>query len=68
MELLTTKQLCDRLKISRWQLRRMVAAGTLKTPDHFIDLRIADRKKASYRWKAEAIEKLFSSPARKRAK
>lgn len=68
MELLTTKELCDRLKISRSTLDRLREAGTLTTPQHYLDVRLATSKKASYRWKVEAIEQLFSKPARKRAK
>ena len=65
---LTTKQLCDRLHISRSTLYRMRVAKTLKSGDHFIDIRPAGAKRACIRWKAQSVERTLAIPARSRAK
>jgi hypothetical protein len=65
---LTTKQLCDRLNISRSTLYRMRVAQTLAAGTHFLDIRPAGAKRACIRWKVQSVERTLATPARNRAK
>jgi hypothetical protein len=59
MELLTTKQLCESLKISRSHLMKLVDNETLKIGEHYYDLRVAGSYQAMYRWDKEKVLKVF---------
>jgi hypothetical protein len=63
MELLTTKQLCESLKISRSHLMKLVDNGTLTIGEHYYDLRVAGSYQAMYRWDEQKILQLFSVKA-----
>jgi hypothetical protein len=66
-ELLTTKQLADRLQVSTDHLLHLCKDGTLKPKKHFIDIRKKVSKKPCYRFKLKPCLDLFALPPNDRS-
>ena len=66
-DLLTSKEMAAKLKVSVDHLLDLCKDGTLQSPKHFIDLRKRNSAKACYRFKVEPCLQRFGISPDKRS-
>ncbi|AFY72973.1 hypothetical protein Syn7502_00841 [Synechococcus sp. PCC 7502] len=62
-EILTTKEMASKLKVSTDHLLDLCKDGTLQPQIHFIDIRKQSSSKPCYRFKMQACLERFAIPA-----
>lgn len=65
-DLVTTKQVCEALKISDTHLYSLREEGLLKLGTHYLDVSRPSAARPTYRWNLAAIREALKIPPEKR--